>query len=74
MTWTLDYKGLKHVAEVSSSPQSGTSRKKVVCTEIDQAETILRISSISFIISFNKAFVHVLEFGKESLGFLPLFN
>ena len=52
-------KGLRQVADVCPAPQSGMSRKKIVCIEkvykINHAETNLSISSVSFIIHFTKA-------------------
>ena len=56
--WTIGSKRLRHTAYNCLLPQSATSRKKIVCTkkfyEINDAETSLWISSISFVISFNK--------------------
>ena len=56
--WTIGSKRLRHTAYNCLLPQSATSRKKNVCTkkvyEINDAETSLWISSISFVISFNK--------------------
>ena len=56
--WTLSTqsvlgcKEIRHIVDVCPSPQSGTSRKKIVCNEnsyeIDHAETSLWITSISF--------------------------
>ena len=58
MTWAVGCKKLRCFAKLRLSTQSGTSRKKIVFTkkvyEIDQAETTLWISSISFFMSFNK--------------------
>ena len=57
-TWTSGSKWLRDTVNIYPLPHSGTFRKKIVCTEkvyeIDNAETILWISSISLIISFNK--------------------
>ena len=54
---TLHLKGLRHVADVRPSPQpKPRDIEKENCTkkvdEIDNAETSLWISSISFIITF----------------------
>ena len=53
-----DSKGLRPIKDFCPSSQSGTSRKKIVSTkkvyEIDHTETCLWISSISFILNFNK--------------------
>ena len=52
-------KGLRHIEDFCASSQSGTSRKKIIYTkkvyETDYAEILLWISSIYFIINFNKA-------------------
>ena len=52
-------KGLRDIEDFCASSQSGTSRKKTVYTkkvyETDYAEILLQISSIYFIINFNKA-------------------
>ena len=68
--WTPRSKGIRPIADVYLSPQSGVGKKKIVYTEkvskINHAETGLWISSIYFIISFNKAiqFFYVLEENK----------
>ena len=75
--WPLGSKGLRHVADVCHSPQSGASGEKTICNEtvyeVDHAEID------HFTISLNKTgeiFVYVLEeknFFVESLDFLSVF-
>ena len=54
-----DSKGLRQIEDFYSLSQSGTLRKKIVCTkkvyEIDHVEICLLISSISLTINLNKA-------------------
>ena len=75
-TWTTGSKWLRDTVNIYPLPHSGTFRKKIVCTEkvyeIDNAETILWISSISLIISFNKVWellfnFYKIHFNEESL-------
>ena len=54
-----DSKGLRQIEDFYSLSQSGTLRKKIVCTkkvyEIDHVEICLLISSIYLTINLNKA-------------------
>ena len=50
---------MRQIVELCTSLRPGTSRKEIFCNkkvkEFDRTETSIRISTISFIISFNKA-------------------
>ena len=59
-------------------PKYGALRKKIISTEkvyrIHDAETSWLIYSICFIVSFNKGFTFLVDFVKEGLDVLPIFN
>ena len=58
LQWAIGSKMLRHIPSAHPSLQSGTLRKKIICTkkvyEINHVE-IMWISSITFLIGINKA-------------------